>query len=389
MQLHLVVPGLLWPSSLLRDNSRDLELPALANLLGRGRLDWQPPLSPEAALCQAFELGLAQASDSAAPSPPLPLAALRYLGSLENAGNVENPGSGGTPAKDYWLCADPVHLSLQRTRLMLDRNVPPASDSELQLIAQSINGLLQQQDVDFLRHARFIAGHQGQGYLLLPASAPPGTHAAWQALQTTSPVMAASHDDLLPQGTSATALRWRQFANEAQMHLHQLSINQAREARGVAPLNALWLWGNGCLPAPSMDAASRPSDIMGLCTQDDNRYLLAGLAQLHGQTLTNVSSVAQLLPLKHDSLWLTDCLQASWQEWDVLGWRQQILALEQGWLQPLWSAWQQQHLTALTLTAPGRNATLQLRLRPLDRLRFWRKPCPLAALSFPAENATD
>src|SRR5690606_31245548 len=34
---------------------------------------------------------------------------------------------------------------------------------------------------------------------------------------------------------------WRKLANEIQMEWHDAAVNQAREARGLPPVNALWL----------------------------------------------------------------------------------------------------------------------------------------------------
>ena len=39
--------------------------------------------------------------------------------------------------------------------------------------------------------------------------------------------------------------------NEIQVLLHQHPLNAARRARGLTPVNSLWLWGGGRLPAVS------------------------------------------------------------------------------------------------------------------------------------------
>lgn len=57
-------------------------------------------------------------------------------------------------------------------------------------------------------------------------------------------------DDLLaqlPRGTEGK--RWRMFFNEAQVVLHQHPVNQERRGRGLPPVNCLWFWGGGGLPA--------------------------------------------------------------------------------------------------------------------------------------------
>ena len=50
----------------------------------------------------------------------------------------------------------------------------------------------------------------------------------------------------LPQGIEGR--RWRVLLNEVQVLLHQHPLNTARQARGLAPINSVWLWGAGRLP---------------------------------------------------------------------------------------------------------------------------------------------
>lgn len=50
----------------------------------------------------------------------------------------------------------------------------------------------------------------------------------------------------LPQGNEGR--RWRVLLNEIQVLLHQHPLNAERRARGLAPINSLWLWGGGSLP---------------------------------------------------------------------------------------------------------------------------------------------
>jgi hypothetical protein len=50
----------------------------------------------------------------------------------------------------------------------------------------------------------------------------------------------------LPQGSDGR--RWRALFNEVQVLLHQHPINADRRARGLPPINSLWLWGGGTLP---------------------------------------------------------------------------------------------------------------------------------------------
>lgn len=52
----------------------------------------------------------------------------------------------------------------------------------------------------------------------------------------------------MPQGGSARY--WRNLINELQMLLYASEVNQSRQARGALPVNTLWFWGLGSLPAP-------------------------------------------------------------------------------------------------------------------------------------------
>ncbi len=52
----------------------------------------------------------------------------------------------------------------------------------------------------------------------------------------------------LPPG--AEGRQWRILLNDIQVMLHQHPLNAQRRARGVAPVNSLWLWGGGRLPDP-------------------------------------------------------------------------------------------------------------------------------------------
>lgn len=57
-------------------------------------------------------------------------------------------------------------------------------------------------------------------------------------------------DDLslhLPRGPEAR--RWLRLLNESQVLLHHAGFNRARVARGLPPINSLWFWGGGPMPA--------------------------------------------------------------------------------------------------------------------------------------------
>ena len=96
--MHLIVPYLLPPEHFLQAAAQDLRLPALETMIARGRRDSSSPVGLEGALCRAW--GIDRQSD-------WPWAALSL--------GVD----GGTAEQSYWLRTDPVHIRIQRDRLIL------------------------------------------------------------------------------------------------------------------------------------------------------------------------------------------------------------------------------------------------------------------------------
>jgi hypothetical protein len=52
----------------------------------------------------------------------------------------------------------------------------------------------------------------------------------------------------------ALVRRWKQLQNELQMLLHTHPVNDERAARGLPPVNSVWLSGTGAWPEPTDDA---------------------------------------------------------------------------------------------------------------------------------------
>jgi hypothetical protein len=93
------------------------------------------------------------------------------------------------------------------------------------------------------------APHPGRWYLRLPAGA--------EAPRFPHPRVVLG-DDLslhLPRGPEAR--RWLRLLNESQVLLHHADFNRARAVRGLPPINSLWFWGGGQLPAGVVCRATR------------------------------------------------------------------------------------------------------------------------------------
>lgn len=351
MQLHLVLPGLLWPGKALRDTAFDLDLPALAWLLGRGRQSWRPPQPLEHWLCGAF--GIEQQQP--------PIAALRLLGECRD------------PGEELWLCADPARLRIQQGRLSLDpgnagdTGNTDISAAEMQQMVAALAPLLAEV-------GEFHAGAPGHGYLKLRQQ---------PQLVTLPPSAATASGNPLPSGKDAAL--WRRLGNEAQMLLHTQPLNAQRETEGLPLLNTLWFWGAGRLP-PRATATACPYR-----TVSGNHPLLRGLAAWSGIAHSAAPATPDALSsLRHSpptSLLLLDQLQAATQQLDALAWRAALAEIERDWLQPLRADLRAGRIDSLRLTALGEDACFDLCLTRADALKFWRRPKPLHELDYGQVNA--
>lgn len=206
---------------------------------------------------------------SAGPAAPLP--ALRWIAGRGNRVRVARPwrewlvavpGASAADALGHWSAgaalaaaagagpglapawgvAQPVHLAagLDHLRLAPLADAVPQAD-EVEAIAATVRSHLAG---DAFQLAEFVDG-------------------AWivrceerVAAVTQAPADLVGCDirDAMPDGPDGARLR--SVMNEIQMLLHEHSVNQRRERRRQLPINALWLWGFGALPAV---AASPPA----------------------------------------------------------------------------------------------------------------------------------
>lgn len=337
MQIHLVLPGLLWPSATLLGPAADLALPGLHQLLGYGQrqiTDFEPF---DRQIAHLFGLD----------ADPLPLGTLRRLGE-PNIMPASDDDAGGE-----WLCADPVNLSFAREHLLLGEF--PADD----ISTAEADELIAALNANFADIGRFDASTPTRWYVHLAQP----TRARLFPLHD---VVGRPIKHFLPEGDDARL--WQRTLNEVQIVLHNHPVSQAREAAGRRPVNSLWFWGAGQMaraPRAPM-AAVQASDPVSI-----------GLARASGAP-TSAPDVSRALT--QDTLVVLDTLRRPALQLDLDAWREGLLALERDWFAPLAQALRGGRLQQLTLSAPGDRSTLQLRAGARDHWRFWRKPLTLDAL---------
>lgn len=331
MQLTLCLPGLLLPGQAFRDTATDLDLPALARLLGHGRVDRSGPLAVDAWAARRWQL------------PALPAAALRVL------------AGGGDPGADDWICLDPVHLEVHR------RGVRLADPRNLGLSAAEDQALRADLAPLFAALGELDARAPGRWELRLGAAAELDTH---------SPALAAGRDidPALPGGRDGP--RWRSLLAEAQMLLHGHAVNRRRDAEGLPQVNSLWPWGAGALPRDM----TAPFD--AVWTADP---VLQGLIKAsHGTAaplpLRFATAPGRLLAVLED-------LAAPALALDAHAWRAALVHLEAEWFAPALAALKQGTCETLTLVGFGPDASVELAVARRDLWKFWRSPRPLAELA--------
>ena len=170
-------------------------------------------------------------------------------------------------ADHLWLHADPawVRPDLNGARLL--------ACGSLQLDAADAQAL-----ADTLRPVFQEAG------MALETTTPNRWHLRLAA-DTVLPAFAAPEQALgedllqhLPPGPDGR--RWRVLLNDVQVLLHQHPLNRERAARGLAPVNSVWLWGGGALPLQVH------SGLTGVLGDDPLLLALAARAGVDSQSRT-------------------------------------------------------------------------------------------------------
>ncbi len=238
----------------------------------------------------------------------------------------------GDAAGACWLRADPVWLrpDINGVRLLAHGEALALTRADCDELLPALRPLFG--DAGF----ELDAPHPARWYLRLPKEA--------KVPVFSDPGDALGEDVFDHLDTSPEGRRWRTLASEAQITLHNHPLNARRVARGLAPVNALWFWGGGRLPAAT--AGDGPAGYSG----DDTARALAsagGRGEELPATFTGEPGVYDLEGTR-DLAWI-----------------------ESEWLAPALEALRAGRITALRLD-DGDGWRLELRRR--HALRFWRRP---------------
>jgi hypothetical protein len=350
--ISLVLPFALPAPEFASDLVRALEAPALAALLSRTAAQVSRPLEATARVLP-HELWIARALGLAhGTAPGIAASAMR--------------GYGLDPLDGTWFVVNPAHIQIAHSHLML------GDTRQLELSEPDARGLF-----ETARACCEEAGHS----LLYGA---PDTWFLradeWDSIRTASPDAAVgmSLTDWVPAGDHSRA--FRKLQNEVQVSWYTHPANAAREARGQAPVNAIWPWGAASVasehaqmlvaraagklaPRPAVSTFAVPGWLTALAEQRLDSLdgivdkLTAGKAGEAGGRLLACGNVA------------APAIAADWH-----GWLQQMHMLEEALFAPLLAALKQGRIKSLRLVLSHRDALLDTTTTPMAQRKFWRRP---------------
>lgn len=316
MPVTLLLPGALLPREVVRAMREPIAQSALSAMLARAALVGDTDTDGPAHLAWLGERLFGDAA--AVATAPYAYAALT-----------------GTPSAAFLWHADPVHLELARDHLVVTPLAVPPTDDESRALLDSANELAAASDARFLRVEDRWFLQTERRWELQPA---PLSAALGRPLPTA-----------LPSGADAT--RWSRLLTEIQMQWHTLGVNAARETRGEAMVNSVWLHGGGVwAPLPAGEFTAVLSD----APEWRGAAQAAALPSGPGDTEARDGALVVWSDL------LAPRLLQDWNAW-LAALRivdRRVAGLARG--------------SAVDLVLGGERVIRRLRVRPHDRLKFWR-----------------
>jgi hypothetical protein len=277
--MHLIVAFAAPPAELGEAAARALQTPALDDLLAH----WtqvQRDAAGESTLSPPHERALAAALGLSGADGCLPWAA--RLAALDGVAVGSQPWGLLTPVHCR-VGSDGVHLA-DPAALALD-------DADSRTLFDAVRPLFESEGCAMVWGAvlRWYAAHD-----------------SLQGLATASldRVIGRNLDAWLPRQPDAR--RWRRLQNEAQMLLHALPLNEAREAAGALPVNSCWLSGCGARQAEHSVAVRLDERLRGPALQGDSAGWRSAWQALDSDAIAPLMAAAA----RGEAVRLTLCGQA-------------------------------------------------------------------------------
>ena len=337
-QLTLYLPGIL--SARGNDYKAMGMYRALETLLTRAEQKPQAggPTGPEHDLFRLFGLEQEENTD-------LPVAAVSRM---HDMGVIDN---------DWWLCADPVHLSLEHDHLIL------ADARKLDIAPDEADRLVTEIMEVFTADGWLLKAPRPDRWYLKLARAPKMT------TTLLSQVIGRDVHPFLPRGPDGMA--WHTTLNEIQILLHTTAVNAEREKNGKLPINSLWFWGGGHLPR------IQPVSWTRIWSKEPISLSLARLSGTPSEnTPDRFDDWRKQAGRPGEYLVVLDDAQHAALYADAPGWSSALQRLERDWMMPLLQALKSNAIANATLiTDTGMSFSLTSR----QARRWWRFRRPLTA----------
>jgi len=331
-QLTVVVPHALIPTELAKDLTRAYTAPALAMLLGRHSTRTLAVTEPDARLLPHEAWLARRLTGASGDQPGLAHAAMRAL---------------GVPAQDgWWFMVHPVHLALARTHMVL------GDPRNLRLDDADARALFDAAKPYFDEVGKTLLYGDANTWFMRADD--------WRTLRTASPDAAIGENlaDWMPDGPAKR--EFRKLQNEVQMLWHAQAVNEAREQRGLVPVNSFWMWGGSEGTPPALPELAEIACLPWLS-------VLATPA-LHG------ADAAAVLARPHDTIAVLGAALPSGKEADWSAWLMHMQQLEQQWFAPLLDALRGGRIGALDLVLTSRTHAVTYTITKGALRKFWRSP---------------
>jgi hypothetical protein len=319
MHLTLMLPGSLVPADIATELIAALRAPALARLLERAA----PAETSTSKQDSAESTWIARhvfGTPGRAPTAPYAWTALS--GVADTAGVV-------------WH-AEPVHIEVGRDSLIVrGLDDAPPDEAEADALVAAANETLAQAHCELRRAGSQWFLHTDRAWSFMPPAFSDALDQAYSPAESDEP----------------DSMHWSRLHNAIQMRWHMDPVNEAREGRGLPPINALWLHGGGSWQA------LRP---LRWPRVHSERAELHGAATAAGSTSARVADA-----VSGDALLVWDDALRAARAYDWSAWLESMSVIDRR-LATLPS-----FQTLELVLAGGRRARSWI-AQPSDRLKFWR-----------------